>query len=485
MEPHDHRSSFLRLWDREQMLQRLSQSSKEAEPREPENSVHSHRRRGEDESTADSAKRQRIPQYPDGHYAPLPHEDALAANMMRRQRIPPPFPDGPTFPPSAQDDLAGASMLKHRVPQYPAGAAFPPHPHNRDMYRSQWPMPDFWPPYSARGPAESVGRPLPSLPSDAMDRAQLSDGLYHGAPFYEKMWYPPQWPGPGTGPPSLGPGGRALSQMPPAPSIPPGWGAIGARPLPPPFPTNHVQEVFPSLIDRRRGDLSAPDGIVSSSDTDDTTIRDMRRLACAIVDYSLINGRLPCFGSEAEKLILDLDAEQALVQKLLSESEVKSWQDFIKSNDPETTIIRYKSRSGKKNSSAFRALLGTKISEHWSYKSKTLLRSIKPKQELSRKELKSGKICKQVADWLKVPVEELKPRAMALVFWRVNKHIRGTNLRKELTAARSTTGSGVRGGHKIAREQWLQELEDEYKTLFPDEEDLEWLNRGIEAAGEL
>ncbi|CAE7749889.1 unnamed protein product, partial [Symbiodinium sp. KB8] len=175
----------------------------------------------------------------------------------------------------------------------------------------------------------------------------------------------------------------------------------------------------------------------------------------------------------AEEVILcldDNDVEEAEQVSLATKDDIERWKGYLKDNDPEHAMVSHKQRNGQYKNVSLRTLMGTKISEHWSYKSKSLIRTLGTEEHLKREHLYRGEIIRNIAEWLGVEIDLLKPEAVVLAFWRVNKRCDGATLRMELTKARTRVRGGGRGGHRVARKQWDKELKATWDELFPDDD---------------
>ena len=328
---------------------------------------------------------------------------------------------------------------------HPSMRKWPPVPFPRDPWAAPFVEPeDFRMPSSALPPDPRFGDPM--------------------RPFPYSM---PLYPLPPSGP------------MPPYPQ---GFASFhaGADRLPPPGYLATYHQLSPLYYSDPRG-LPGPSPATGSPSSRLATspppppsraprlsVREVRAMAIFVVRWCLFHGKFPAFGAAAEEMILGLtkdDIELAGAVGFVSHGEIETWQNVFRFQDPKKLLVdQYDGTRALRIS--LRTLLNAKISEHWSHKSKVLLRSVGDVGKLTRNNIDDSRLTGKIASWLGIDKRRLGNRALALAFWRINKKAKGNTLRAELAEARKRQKGQDLDGHTFARDTWAKEIEDSYKQLF-------------------
>ena len=202
---------------------------------------------------------------------------------------------------------------------------------------------------------------------------------------------------------------------------------------------------------------------------------EVRSMANYLVDTCVAEGKLPVFGKEAEDLIASTDQPRAFAgfyRKTPNRREFEKWKSVLKSCDPKELPVLHQKRNGSAKKIPLRSLMNIKISEHWSYKAKSLYKLLsfrKTRDPLSRQELNDARVVRALYQWARVPPLELNQEHVTLAVWRVNKKFHGRTLRDDVQESRCR----VRGRRsdltefELARDLWREELLNVKESLFP------------------
>ena len=209
----------------------------------------------------------------------------------------------------------------------------------------------------------------------------------------------------------------------------------------------------------------------------DVDMADSRRIGNFVVDMSLKKGKLPVFGQQAEELIINLkpkDVDLAVASKFASRDELEFWKELLSRHDSTQVFVEQKKRKGKSRQVTLRSLVNIKISEHWSYKAKTLFKTMNNhfhfRSEVTYEDLQDGALISAIANWVQVAPKEIDKNHVTLTVWRINKKVNRRTLRDDVQAARKH----VRGKRldvsefEIARKKWRLELKTLKVALFPN-----------------
>ena len=198
--------------------------------------------------------------------------------------------------------------------------------------------------------------------------------------------------------------------------------------------------------------------------------RDVRTMAVFVVNWCIHHGWFPKFGDDAEHLLVNLtekDIQKAEKLNFALARDLEMWKKHLKGLKTQSVYIP-KSDSRDSPLQSLRTLLNTKISEHWSHKSKALLRTLGSFGVMCRKHLDDDTVKEAIAQWAGSSVDKVRDGVFSLGFWRLNKKATDANLRAELAAARKEQKGAGGDGHQLARDRWIEEVKKLHTELFPD-----------------